>query len=299
MAGLSTAGVEFSGDLMRYAEVEHADGHYRLLRLGNCEFEFNASDVVFGTGPVHLRSAVREALGDIFRDTEASVFRFVIPSHLQTRFTTAVPLEADVNQRSALIGYETRLFTGNREGGDVFPAHLRTNPDTGAQRFAVSHIDESVSEVLRDVVSVFPGVPVQLAPSMMATTLAFRHIAHREQLPGRFYLVLGCQEDSTDIILMQGAEPLTQDHVRTVHPADTAYQALLACSRFGRAWHEVDGVLVYGPRAAEVSASALPAAFGDRVRTLNPGVIVDLEDERFGPDFPIEAFVPVIGSAIQ
>ena len=284
---------------MRYAEVEHADGHYRLLRLGNCEFEFNASDVVFGSGPAHFRSAVKEALGDIFRDTEATAFRFVIPSDMQTRFTTAVPVEADVNQRSALIGYETRLFTGNREGGDVFPAHLRTNPDSGAQRFAVTHIDETVSAVLKDVVSVFPGMPAQLSPSMMATTLAFRHIAHREQLPGRLYLLLGCQEGSTDIILMQGAEPLTQDHVRTVHPSDCAYQALLACSRFGRAWHEVDGVFVYGPRASEVVATALPAAFGDRVRMLNPGVIVDLEDERFGQDFPIEAFVPVIGSAIQ
>lgn len=284
---------------MRYAEVEHSDGRYRLLRLGNCEFEFDASTVVFGQGPRHLRNAVREALGDIFQDTEASLFRFVIPSDLQTRFTTAVPVEADVNQRSALIGYETRLFTGNKEGGDVFPAHLRSDPESGAQRFAVSHIDESVSETLRDLSSIFPGVPVQMSPSMMAATLAFRHVAHREQLPGRCYLVVGCNESSSDIILMRGAEPQAQDHVETVHPTDVAYHALLTCSRNGRAWHQVDGVFIHGRRTGNDVVSALSDAFGDRVETLNPGVIVDLEEDRFEADFPIEAFVPVIGAAIQ
>ncbi len=47
MAGTSTAGVEFSRDLMRYAEVEQNDGHLRLLRLGNCAFEFDAEAVLF------------------------------------------------------------------------------------------------------------------------------------------------------------------------------------------------------------------------------------------------------------
>ena len=299
MAGLSTAGVEFSGDLMRYAEVGHEDGRFRLLRLGNCEFEFDAESVVFGEGPGHLHGVIREALGDIFQDTEASTFRFVIPSGLQTRFTTAVPLEADVNQRSALIGFETRLFTGNRAGGDVFPAHLRSDPEVGAQRFAVSHIDETVSEALRDISSVFPGVPVQLAPSMMASTLAFRHIAHRERLSGRRYLLLGCHPDSCDVILMHGAEPLNQDHVERAHAEDVAYHGLLACSRAGLAWHEVDGVFAYGAHAAVCASGVLKEAFGDQASTLNPGVIVDLEEDRFGEDFPIEAFVPVIGSAIQ
>ena len=47
MAGLTTAGVEFSGSVMRYAEIEQAESRFRLQRLGNCEFEFDAASVAY------------------------------------------------------------------------------------------------------------------------------------------------------------------------------------------------------------------------------------------------------------
>lgn len=299
MAGISTAGVEFSRDLMRYAEVEQTDGQFKLMRLGNCEFEFDAAAVLFdGDSPEYL-NAIRDAMGDIFRDTEATRFRFVIPSHWQTRFTTAVPEEADVNLRSALIGYETRLFTNNREGGDIFPAHLRSNPETGAHRFAVSHIDESVSRSLTELQSVFPEASLDLAPSMMAATLAFRHVAHRKQLPSSAYLLVGAVDHGYDLILMRGAEPLTQESIRAGSPADLAYRALLCCSRFGMTWKDVETVFVYGARLSAEALDALANAFGPRVERINPGVVVGLERDHFGDNYPIEAFLPVLGAAIQ
>jgi hypothetical protein len=299
MAGISTAGVEFSRDLMRYAEVEQQDGHFKLLRLGNCEFEFDAAAVLFDGDQPELLPAVRSAIGDIFRDTEASGFRFVIPSNWQTRFTTAVPEEADVNLRSALIGYETRLFTNNREGGDIFPAHLRSNTESGAQRFTVSHIDESVSKSLKALQPVFPDARFDLAPSMMAATLAFRHVAHRNQLSSSVYLLVGTTDDGFDLILMQGAEPLTQESVLVNGPADLAYRALLCCSRFGIAWRDVERVFTFGNRMLQENVDALIEAFGPQVGRINPGVVVGLDEDHFGDDFPIEAFLPVLGAAIQ
>ena len=299
MAGISTAGVEFSRDLMRYAEVEQHDGHLKLLRLGNCEFEFDAEAVLFeGQDPAML-DAVKEAMSDIFQDTEASGFRFVIPSLWQTRFTTAVPVEADVNLRSALIGYETRLFTENREGGDIFPAHLRSNPDSGAQMFAVSHIDDAVSKSVKALHSVFPDASFDLAPSMMSATLAFRHVAHRRQLPARHYLLVGVGKGHTDYILMKGAEPLTQESVEVSVPRDQAYRALLCCSRFGLSWQDVERVFVYGSPSEDSLLTALSDAFGPAVERINPGVVVGLDADHFGEAFPIEAFLPVMGDAIQ
>ena len=299
MAGISTAGVEFSRDLMRYAEVEQQDGHFKLLRLGNCEFEFDAAAVLFDGDHPELLPAIRDAMGDIFRDTEASGFRFVVPSNWQTRFTTAVPDDADVNLRSALIGFETRLFTNNREGGDIFPAHLSSDPESGAQRFTVSHIDDAVSKSLKALQPVFPEASFDLAPSMMAATLAFRHVAHRTQLTSSVYLLIGATDDGFDLILMQGAEPLTQESVVVHHAEDLAYRALLCCSRFGISWRDVERVFTYGNRMQQVQVDALVEAFGSKVGHINPGVVVGLDEDHFGDDFPIEAFLPVLGAAIQ
>lgn len=299
MAGTSTAGVEFSRDLMRYAEVEQNDGHLRLLRLGNCEFEFDAEAVLFEGRDSSLLDAIREAMADIFTDTEASSFRFVIPSRWQTRFTTAVPVEADVNLRSALIGYETRLFTQNQEGGDIFPAHLGSDPDSGAQMFAVSHIDEAVSRSIKALDSVFPEARFDLAPSMMAATLAFRHVAHRRQLPARYYLLVGSGRQHTDLILMKGAEPMTQESVDVTSPQDQAYRALLCCSRFGISWQDIERVFVYGSLEEDALVTAMTDAFGPEVERINPGVVVGLDADHFGESFPIEAFLPVMGAAIQ
>lgn len=299
MAGISTAGVEFSRDLMRYAEVEQHDGHLKLLRLGNCEFEFDAEAVLYEGKDPALLEAVRDAMADIFRDTQASGFRFVIPSRWQTRFTTAVPMEADVNLRSALIGYETRLFTENREGGDIFPAHLRSDPDSGAQMFAVSHIDDAVSRSIKNLQSVFPEAAFDLSPSMMAATLSFRHVAHRRQLPASHYLLVGAHAHHTDYILMKGAEPLTQESVDVTSPQDQAYRALLCCSRFGVSWQDIGHVFIYGSPTDQPMLDALQEAFGPSVERINPGVVVGLEADHFGESFPIEAFLPVMGAAIQ
>ncbi|MGB0649763.1 MAG: hypothetical protein ACPG8N_02855 [Rhodothermales bacterium] len=299
MAGTSTAGVEFSRDLMRYAEVEQNDGHLRLLRLGNCAFEFDAEAVLFEGQDLSLLEAIREAMADIFRDTEASSFRFVIPSRFQTRFTTAVPIEADVNLRSALIGYETRLFTKNQEGGDIFPSHLGSDTDSSAQMFAVSHIDDAVSRSVKALDSVFPEASFELAPSMMAATLAFRHVAHRRQLPGRYYLLVGSGIQNTDFILMKGAEPVTQESMEVSSPKDQAYRALLCCSRFGISWQDIERVFVYGSIEDDTLVHVMNEAFGPEVERINPGVVVGLDADHFGDSFPIEAFLPVMGAAIQ
>ncbi len=299
MAGISTAGVEFSHDLMRYAEVEQSDGHYRLLRLGNCEFEFDAASVLFDGDQPELIDAIREAMADIFRDTVATGFRFVIPSDRQTRFSTAVPAEADVNLRSALIGYETRLFTGNREGGDIFPAHLRSAPESDAQLFAISHIDETVSRALKGLQPVFPNAAFDLSPSMMAATLAFRHVAHHRKLPASSYLLVGLGSEGADFVLMKGAEPVTQEWVAIQQPQDLAYRGLLCCSRFGLSWRDIEHVFVYGAPIDQDSVDALASAFGPRVEYINPGLIVGLDADHFGESFPIEAFLPVLGAAIQ
>ena len=299
MAGISTAGVEFSRDLMRYAEVERREGQFKLVRLGSCEFGFDAAKVLFDGVTPQFLDAIREAMADIFKDTTASRFRFVIPSRRQTRFTTTVPEDADISVRTDLVGYDARLFTANQEGGDIFPLHLQRVQDTDMQRFAVSHLDASISQSLKQLQPVFPEANLDPVPAMPAAVAAFRQVAHHLNLSSHTYVMIGTVEEGYDVTFAQGTEPLAQEFLSATSGADLAYHALLLGHRLGLIWNDIDTVFLYGAQLPEAVAAALEEAFGPRVERINPGVVVGLEEDHFGDDYPIESFLPVVGAAIQ
>lgn len=299
MAGISTAGVEFSRDLMRYAEVERREGQFKLVRLGSCEFGFDAAGVLFDGITPQFMGAIRDAMADIFKDTAASRFRFVIPSRRQTRFTTTVPEDVDISVRTDLVGYDASLFTANREGGDIFPLHLQRVRDTDLHRFAVSHLDASISQALKQLQPVFPEANLDPVPSLPAAMAAFRQVAHRLELSSHPYLLIGAVEEGYDLILAQGTEPLAVEFLSAASGADLAYHALLFGHRIGLACNDVETVFLYGAQVPEAVTIALAEAFGPRVERINSGVVVGLERDHFGDDYPIESFLPVVGAAIQ
>jgi hypothetical protein len=299
MAGISTAGVEFSRDLMRYAEVERREEQFKLVRLGSCEFGFDAAGVLFDRSTPQFMDAIREAMADIFKDTAASHFRFVIPSRRQTRFTTTVPEDADIGMRTDLVGHDARLFTANHEGGDIFPLRLQRAQDTDVHRFAVSHLDASLSRSLKQLQPVFPEAKLDPVPSMPAALAAFRQVAHHLQLSSHTYLLIGAVEEGYDVIVTQGTEPLAQEFLSAASGADLAYHALLLGHRLGLTWNDIETVFLYGTQLPEAVTAALEEAFGPSVEPINTGVVVGLERDHFGDDYPIESFLPVVGAAIQ
>jgi len=299
MAAISTAGVEFTGNVMRYSEIEHLDAKFRLLRLGNCEFEFDAAAVVYqGDHPEHIET-VRDALKDVFQDTEASFLRFVLPSNITTRFSSVVPAGSDEEEQMEQIAFETRLLGGESEAGDVFPAPLLVSPDTGLLEFSVSHLEPEISENLTRIGQAFPTIPVQLVPSSDAAFLAFRHVAHRNSYPRGVYLLIGSYGRGTDLVLIKDGSPLSHTSVSTPHPSDVAYHALLLVSRFGILHSDLKRVFIYGEETSPALVSIVDEAFGEKGSIFNPSAIVDLEEDRFEENFPIQAFVPSMGAAIQ
>jgi len=299
MAGISTAGVEFSQSLMRYAEVEQNDGRHRLVRLGSCEFGFDATHAFFERGTVQFQDAIRDAMADIFRDTTASRFSVVIPSTRQTRFASMIPADADAALSTALVGYDADLFTEGREGGDVFPVQLAPQAGAHIERYAVSHVDASVSGSLSVLQPVFPDTRVDMLPSMSAALIAYRAIVSRTPTTEHPRLLIGVVDDGFEVMLLRGSALLSQEFVQVDAAATLAYRSLLCCHRSGFTWEEIDRVLLYGLLSPDRVSDALEEAFGPCVERINPGVVVGLEEDHFGDDYPIASFLPVVGAALH
>ncbi len=299
MAATSTAGVEFTGSVMRYSEVERLESTCRLLRLGNCEFEFDVASVVYsGSQPEHIKT-VQSALKDVFQGTEATRFRFVLPSQALTRFTSVVPEGADEDAQMEHIAFETRILSSDIDSGDVFPTLMSSLDSEDDLSFSVSLIESDVTENLRIIGSAFPEIPFEHVPSSDAAFLAFRHVAHRYEYPKGTYLLAGAYGRNTDFVLIKDGAPLAHTSIVTPHHSDAAYHSLLLLSRFGLSYSDLKQVFVYGEYAESTLVSSLETAVGEIVTIFNPSAIVDLDENRFEDDFPIQAFVPCMGAAIQ
>ncbi len=299
MAVLSTAGVEFAGSVMRYSEIEQVGSAFKLLRLGNCEFEFDASSAIYEEGFADRIETIRRALQDIFQGTHASVFRFVLPSSTMSRFTSLVPSVRSEAARKDQISFETGLLSGDVGFGDVFPEILDSKSDEGLEKYSVSHVTPLISKNLKAVGAAFADTPVELVPSTNAAYLAFRHFAQNSALPRGAYLLIGAYSSLTDFILIKNGVSQAHFSFQTPFPEDVAYHALLLANRFGLAYGDITHLYVYGEDPGPKFVPTLEEAFGEIVSVFNPGAIVDLEEDRFEAGFPIEAFVPSIGAAIQ
>ena len=299
MAVQSTAGVEFSGSVMRYSEIEQVDSAFKLLRLGNCEFEFDASSAICAEGAADRIETIRRALQDIFQGTQASVIRFVLPSSGMSRFTSLVSSVASEAERKAQITFETSLLSGDVGFGDVFPEILDSRAEEGLEKYSVSYVTPLISENLKAVGAAFEDTTVELVPSTNAAFLAFRHFAQNSSLPGGAYLLIGVYSSLTDFILIKNGASQAHVSIRTPFPENVAYHALLLANRFGLTYADITHLYVYGEEPGPKIVPVLEEAFGEIVSVFNPVVIVNLEEDRFEAGFPIEAFVPSIGAAIQ
>ncbi len=97
---MTTAGLELTGSVLRYTEIEQTGPSVRLLRLGNCDFEFDAQADLYSAGDSAHLEPIGEALADVFERTTASVFRFAVPPFCLTSFTAMMPTAAETDAES-------------------------------------------------------------------------------------------------------------------------------------------------------------------------------------------------------
>ena len=298
MEAVSTAGVEFVGNLMRYAEVEQRENSYRLLRLGNCEFEFDVSGVVYdGIEPDKL-GTVREALIDVFQDTNAAAFKFVLPTSVLTSYVSFASTGAGEDEVRSQIGFETRLLNGGASDGDVFPGINSESAQTDWNKMSVFHLEGDISARLNELGNLFPTQRKEVVPSPIASAGALHFLDSATHADPVATLLMGCYRERTDYGLVSANKEKHTESRSTPTDSDRVYFGLETLARHGYDESQIERLLVYGHDVTPQLIAMLDADFGDRVSVFNPGPIVNLEETRLEKGFPLHAFVPCLGASI-
>jgi len=298
MGVTSTAGVEFVGNLMRYAEVEHNGSANRLLRLGNCEFEFDVADVIYQGQSPEMIETIRSALKDVFKDTAASSFRFILPSAFLTKFESVLPEHVGQSEMRSQIAFETHMLNGGERGGDIFPGESLTSFHPPFKGYSVQHVPPSISAGLKGLYTE-TSLDIQLIPSVNATIRAYRKLFEMKVFESGKSILLGCYPGQTDFIVLENGAPVQLTSRSTPTEGDRTYFAHETMAKLEEKGVELDAVMLYGHNLTSELVGLLTTDFGKRVSVLNPSPLVNLESDRFEQGFPIQAFVPCLGASIS
>lgn len=301
---MTTAGLELSGRVLRYTEIEQTGPSVRLLRLGNCDFEFDAEADLFSSESPSRLETLSEALADVFENTTSTVFRFAVPPAHLTSFTSFVPAESDSTVRSDLIAAEA-VVLGVPMGGDLFPSPGASVRQHGRRM----HVAQA-PRIIRDrALQLSDGIPapddgkgaarharhVDLLPSSSAARHLYVNLNGESGGPD---LLLGCYPRATEYTVMRRGEAALEWTDDMEHPVDRLYFCLDALDRISVPVPKVASVLLYGPDAEDDLLDALRSVFGARVRRLDPCAAVNVSPEQFAPDFRFESFAACIGAAL-
>lgn len=293
----SSAGISFSGSVMRYAEIERAGSVTRLLRLGNCDFEFDAASELFSPSRPSRLDVIREALSDVFSGTTADVVRAVIPGDQLVLFQTMVGRDSSPGERNRQIALETRVLVGEDADGDLFPAGGKPDESHAWVPVHVAHAGTHMAERVKQVGTIFGDVSFQMIPRATAVYQAMHAL---QALAGwETCLVIGAFDGSTEFQLMMDGNRQGDVVYPVTDPADRLYFALEALSAWNVGHHDVARVVLHGDCVDGPLIDAMNDVWGTRAVLANPGPAVRLEEGRLEASFGFEAFLATVGAAIQ
>lgn len=292
----STAGLAFSGSVMRYAEVERSGNDVRLVRLGNCDFEFDAAKELFSVTRSTRLDVIREAVSDVFAGTSAETARAVLPTDILTSFRTVVPSDASEAVRNRQIALEAQTLVGTAADGDLFPAAGHRSPDDTLIPVFVAHAPKRIAERLRSVGSVFGTVRMDMMPRQGAVHSAVNAI---QQVTGALRtLVIGAYPGRTEYQFVADGQRVAEAEYDTGAVSDSVYYSLDMLARSAIDPADVEAVWLHGDCVDGPLLDAMNETWGVRLHLANPGPAVRLEEGRLEASFGFEAFMATIGAAV-
>lgn len=299
------AGIDIYGAALRYAEVEQHGDHYRLLRLGSCDFDFNLDHALLGdedTDPGHL-ATVAEALGDVFEGSEAATLRITL--HPPRCYSFFVPLPLDITEEARLdrLQAEATVLVGaaSKEDLHLTVDTVHTESLNGEGEVGWNHVLALPTEAhvrFKRVVETLPPASLRLMLSMHGATAAIGRLARRPEATAAYTLALGWYPTHLEYSILRDGAWYFSHHTPAASPNDTTYYAISLLRRFGLTKQDVEQIYVYGEEAPPAAFAPLERIFRRSVQRLDPLGIVNLSPESFEADFNPEAYAACLGSTL-
>lgn len=305
--GRSRVGIEFQGRTMRYAEVDpgEAGGPPRLLRLGACDFDFDAEEAFFDVAGLSHVETVATAAAEIFEGTRAGTLYVVVHPWRSTSFFSPLPEGMSPAARYEQLRQEAALLA---DASVARPIRIRATPvrtealpgGRQAHWHHVLRLPENVHARAEHIAGrLGERVRAEFADAAgAAATLAGHLLARDDVAEAPLALTLGLYGGYAEYGLARGeAWRHFGHHAETGTLADGAYFAVALLGRLGVEPPEVEHLLVYGDGAASGLAE-LEALLGLAAEPLDP---LPLFRPASGPADAraLAAYAPCVGALLR
>ncbi len=298
----ATAGIEFFASSMRYAEVEHLGDRYRLLRLGNCDFEFDVADVLFGDGSTVYLNAIAQAVGEVFDGSSASTLRVTLHSPTVVSFVSGRERDVAEDLKQDLAVFDAGIVTGSKLEDDlVRTRHEGTHVSTVEEDIEMVHVsalEATYRDRLNTALSRLAIERRELISESESISRVIRVLPGKKGHGNGTVLTVGMYHDHVSYSVFHDGDVIfSQDRAET-NLSDITYFCALSLRHAGSASNDVADILVYGDAAGEHALNSLSAVFPGQAEMLNPIGILNLSKEQFADDFAFHTIVSCLGATL-
>ncbi len=314
----ASAGVEFLGSGMRYVEIEQSDGNYRLLRLGDCDFEFDAHQVLFGGGPEAYLETIAEAISEVFEGSTASIFRVAVHPPASRTFMSSIFSIAGESARKEQLVFEAALldvdrevvalraasgvaFSGAESGGSSHGGSHDIEIATAesvSNRNHVSHISSATHERLEDVFVRAGRENLETMSSSEAVVRVLQELSLKPDQKNKSVLSVGVFENYSMYTLVREGEWLFSHQRDETDSEDVLYFAIQMLRMAREQPSDVGSVLLFGSANSDDLAGVFEKVITPSVDNINPLAVVNLKGNSFQKDFAHSVFTMCIGAAL-
>ncbi len=298
MQAIARAGVEFHGSAMRYAEIEQTDGDFRLLRLGDCQFEFDAYEVLFNNGPDAFLDTISEAVEEVYQGASATEFRIAVHPPVVKTFLSSYPNDSDkLIAREQLI-FESALLDIDRDVSGLRSTELAVvDVDTPHKTVHVTHLASGVERRLKAVFEKAGWPELEILSSSEAAAAVTRKISQVAPDTRAPVLALGIFKNYSLYTIVRNGEWIFDQVRPETNPSDVAYFAMHALSMADVSLADLGMISHYGSEDLYSASGILNSVFDVPVHIMNPMETVGLKGNAFEKEFAQTAFAICIGAA--
>lgn len=304
MSARTRVGLELVDSVLRYAALEQEEDAHRLLRLGRCDFEFDAAAWLHEEDAPSRLDTIAGAIEEVLDGIDAIHFHLVVHPPTCTIFTAPVPTDTTPAERNERLHWEAGQLMGVDEQTFKIIVHpLRSEPTgegTSIDWFYVMALRRTVYE---NLVSMLGQARERVVPhfsgSVQAATAVAEQASEAVSEADKSYpasrLLVGQYGDRVEYAFSNTSRGATSCYWEGGSASDASYAIARLAETAGEDITAIDEVLLYGSSPHEKVLSEVMKLTGKEPRRFNPFEALKVDTGQVSDEFSYWEYVPSVG----
>lgn len=307
MASSTRAGIELNGSVVRYAALSGRDESLELLRLGRCDFDFDAGRELLAARADERLEDVAGALRDVFSGLDPEHLRVALSPVACLQFFAPVSRDSSPSERNESLHWQARHLRGEVDTGFKMVVCPLDRSRRAAEEdwYHVLALDRVVLDNFTRLADAMGG---DLRPRFRGTRLTGYQIAARisngdrpgraDLSDGRLGVLVGAYADRREYTLVENKGWVAGAVADGPDRQEDAYHVARLLDEFDRGAESVGRVFLYGPETDDADGGSLAEIFPDRRERLDPFQAINIDADQVQEGFAHWEYVPALGVAL-